>query len=158
LVAVVASFSSAPLLFSEDALASSVLTSCPSAASIQSAAGESLTRIESSADKGTVVCVYTGKKQSSFAISVAPLSGLSKAVIGEIESQVKSQLASDHGIGFKTVSGIGAGAVEYTQNKGARTGNGYPGVVLAVFTSRAEITIDSDLPQKNILALAHKLI
>ncbi len=111
-----------------------------------------------SADKGTVLCVYTGKNQSSLSISVDPLSGLTKAVISAIESQVKGELSSDHGVGFKYLSGLANGGVEYTQNKGARTGSGYPSIVLAVFTSRAEITIDSDLPEKNVLAIARKVV
>ncbi len=45
-VALAGSFASAALLFSGAALAASTPTSCPSAASIQSTAGESLTRLE----------------------------------------------------------------------------------------------------------------
>lgn len=155
LVALAVSFGWMLLLFHGDAVASSLPKSCPSASSLQGTAGTSLKLTDSVAAKGSVICVYSGRRETSLTFSIIPLEGLSAAAFNAL---LKEEEQKESAIGVKSISGLGSAAAEFTEYKGKREANGNPDVALSVVVPNAEVIFESDLPASRIISVARRIV
>jgi hypothetical protein len=142
------------LLVASDANAA-MITKCPSAASLKSAAGTSLT-IQSKAAGLDVLCQYTHvlspTTQDSVSIAVEPISGSDAAFLSAAKGFAKALKAP-----LKMLSGVGNEAWEYTEPKSAVVGNGTPTTTVTIVVGKREVTVIADIPAKNVLAIAKRV-
>jgi hypothetical protein len=128
---------------------------CPSAKSLTAAADTPLTRQNKKAGMD-VFCYYThplsATLQDYVSISVEPLGGSAAALERNAKANAKGLKAP-----FKKLSGIGDEAWEYTERRSKLDAGGVPTTTLTVVVGSREVTVISNLPAKNVLAVAKQV-
>jgi hypothetical protein len=132
-----------------------MIKKCPSAKSLKAAAGTSLT-IRTHKAGMDVFCDYThplsATLQDSVSIAVEPLGESDAAFERAAKAQAKGLKAP-----FKKLSGIGNEAWEYTEPRSKLDAGGIPTTTVTIVVGRREVTVISNLPAKNVLAVAKKV-
>jgi hypothetical protein len=129
-----------------------MIKKCPSAKSLASAAGTSLT-IGTHKAGMDVFCDYThplsATLKDNVSIAVEPLRESDAA----FERDAKA-FAKDLKAPFKQLSGIGDKAWEYTEPESKLDAGGLPTTTVTIVVGKREVTVISNLPAKNVLAVA----
>jgi hypothetical protein len=143
-----------PLVGAAQAHAALIHT-CPAPSSLKAAAGTALT-VETSKAGMDVFCHYTHPLstilQDSVSIAVEPLSGSDAA----FERQAMA-FAKDLKAPFRRLSGIGSEAWEYTEPKSTLDAEGLPTTTVTIVVGEREVTVISNIPAKNALAVARQV-
>jgi hypothetical protein len=142
-------------LFGAAGAQGAMIKSCPSAASLKSAAGTPLT-LQSKAAGADVLCHYThvlsATTQDSVSVAVEPMSESNAAFLSDAKAFAKDLKAP-----LKKLSGIGDEAWEYTEPKSKVAGNGTPTTTVTIVVGKREVTVIADIPAKNVLAVAKRV-
>jgi hypothetical protein len=132
-----------------------MIKKCPSPKSLQAAAGTPL-KIGTHKVGMDIFCDYThplsATLQDSVSISVEPL-GESDAAF---ERGAKAY-AKDLKAPFKKLSGIGDEAWEYTEPKSKLDAGGLPTTTVTIVVGKREVTVITNIPAKNALAVAKQV-
>jgi hypothetical protein len=132
-----------------------MIKKCPSAKSLEAAAGTPLT-IRTDKAGTDVFCYYThplsATLQDSVNIAAEPIEGTDAAFERAAEAFAKNLRAP-----FKKLSGIGEEAWEYTEPKTKLNAGGMPTTTVTIVVGKREVTVISNVPARNVLALARKV-
>jgi hypothetical protein len=132
-----------------------MIKKCPSAKSLKAAAGTSLT-IGTHKVGMDVLCDYThplsATLKDSLSIAVEPLGESAAAFEREAKAYAKDLKAP-----FKKLSGIGSEAWEYTEPRSKLDAGGLPTTTVTIVVGRREVTVISNIPAKNVLAVAKQV-
>jgi hypothetical protein len=128
---------------------------CPSAKSLSAAAGAPLT-IGTDKAGMDVFCYYThplsATLQDYVNLSVEPLGGSAATLERNAKANAKGLK-----VPFKKLSGIGDEAWEYTERRSKLDAGGMPTTTLTVVIGKREVTVISNIPAKNVLAVAKQV-
>jgi hypothetical protein len=143
------------LLLSATAAHAALIRKCPSAASLRAAAGTSLT-IKTGKAGMDVFCDYTHPLsailQDNVNVGVEPLGVSASAFERQARAFAKALKAP-----FQSLSGIGTEAWEYTEPRNKLDNGGIPTTTVTIVVGSHEVTVISNLPAKNVLAVARQL-
>jgi hypothetical protein len=132
-----------------------IIKKCPSAKSLKAAAGTSLT-IGTNKVGMDVFCDYTHPLSAilkdSVSIAVEPLGESDAAFERGAKAMAKGLKAP-----FKQLSGIGDEAWEYTEPRSKLDAGGIPTTTVTIVVGTREVTVISNLPAKNVLAVAKQV-
>jgi hypothetical protein len=153
-VAVIAATCLLPL-FGADGAQAALIKKCPPAKSLRAAAGTALT-IGTDKAGMDIFCDYTHPisttLQDNVNLSVEPLGGSAAALERIAKAKAKGLKAP-----FKTLSGIGDAAWEYTEPKSKLDAGGNPSTTVTIVIGKREVTVISNLHAKNVLAVAKQV-
>jgi hypothetical protein len=139
-----------------DGAQAAMITKCPSAGSLKSAAGTSLTIRSNKIVAGVVLCDYTHAlsaiKQDSVSIAVDPMQYSDAAFAGVVATYAKDLNAP-----LKKLSGIGDEAWEYTEPDAKTSPNGIATTTVTIVVGKREVTVGANIPAKNVLAVAKQV-
>jgi hypothetical protein len=132
-----------------------MIKKCPSAKSLKAAAGTSLTIRTDKAGRD-VFCDYThplsATLQDSVSIAVEPLGESVAAFERDAKAFAKGLKAP-----FKKLAGIGDAAWEYTEPRSKLDAGGLPTTTVTIVVGKREVTVISNIPAKNVLAVAKQV-
>jgi hypothetical protein len=125
---------------------------CPSAKSLTAPAGTPLT-IGTNKAGMDVFCDYThplsATLKDSVSIAVEPMAESDAAFERNAKAYAKDLKAR-----FKQLSGIGDKAWEYTEPRSKLDAGGLPTTTVTIVVGKREVTVISNIPAKNVLAVA----
>jgi hypothetical protein len=134
------------------AQAGSVPKKCPTAASIQSAAGISLKRTQSQSAAGALLCSYQAGKYGNVVITVGPIG---KIPASEFVTIVQAEAKKAH---LTKISGIGSYAWVFTQSDAKSNPDGIATTGVFALVGSSEFDVLGTRPAKNIVAVAKALV
>jgi hypothetical protein len=143
-----------PLLGTAGAQAA-LIKKCPSAKSLKAAAGTPLT-ITTHKVGMDVFCDYTHPLSAilkdSVSVAVEPIAESNAAFERDAKAYAKDLKAP-----FKKLSGIGDEAWEYTEPRSKLDAGGIPTTTVTIVVGKREVTVISNIPARNALAVAKRV-